>query len=178
MSRDRCLRSSPPCCALGSAPRIVGKAGPENRPRSRCHRETDAKFSVLFQRGHFRTGAAPAPRSREQEPVVLKPSFHTSRCVIAFFMIIILYNYYKTAWCMICQACGIEKLGQVYAMSQAFRLKQSIEDAVIAGEFLPGDRLDEASLAERFGGSRTPILAGLLQLGAEGFLDVGPGRAA
>ena len=32
-------------------------------------------------------------------------------------------------------------------MSQAFRLKQAIEDAVIAGEFRPGDRLDEASLA-------------------------------
>src|SRR5260221_8949229 len=79
---------------------------------------------------------------------------------------------------MICQACGIEKFGQVYAMSQAFRLKQSIEDAVIAGEFLPGDRLDEASLAERFRVSLTPMRLALFQLGAEGCIDVRPRRVA
>src|SRR5213592_1937415 len=67
---------------------------------------------------------------------------------------------------------------EVYAMSQGFRLKQAIEDAVIAGDFLPGDRLDEASLAERFGVSRTPIREALLQLGAEGFIDVRPRRGA
>jgi len=66
----------------------------------------------------------------------------------------------------------------MYAMSQAFRLKQAIEDAVIAGDFLPGDRLDESSLAERFGVSRTPIREALLQLGAEGFIDVRPRRGA
>lgn len=71
-----------------------------------------------------------------------------------------------------------EKSRQVYAMSQAFKLKQAIEDAVIAGEFLPGDRLDEISLAERFGVSRTPIREALLQLGAEGFIDVRPRRGA
>jgi len=63
-------------------------------------------------------------------------------------------------------------------MSQASSLKQAIEDAVIAGEFVPGDRLDEASLAERFGVSRTPIREALLQLGAEGFIDVRPRRGA
>ena len=63
-------------------------------------------------------------------------------------------------------------------MSQAFRLKQAIEDAVIAGEFLPGDRLDEVSLAERFGVSRTPIREALLQLGSEGFIDIRPRRGA
>src|SRR2546429_1420531 len=71
-----------------------------------------------------------------------------------------------------------KKDGEVYAMSQGFRLKQAIEDAVIAGDFLPGDRLDEASLAERFGVSRTPIREALLQLGAEGFIDVRPRRGA
>ena len=79
---------------------------------------------------------------------------------------------------MVCQACGMEKGEVMYAMSQASRLKQAIEDAVIAGEFLPGDRLDEASLAERFGVSRTPIREALLQLGAEGFIDVRPRRGA
>jgi len=63
-------------------------------------------------------------------------------------------------------------------MSQSFKLKQAIEDAVIAGEFLPGDRLDEISLAERFGVSRTPVREALLQLGAEGFIEVRPRRGA
>src|SRR5213592_1866144 len=67
---------------------------------------------------------------------------------------------------------------EVYAMSQGFRLKQAIEDAVIAGDFLPGDRLDEASLAARFGVSRTPIREALLQLGAEGFIEMRPRRGA
>src|SRR5437660_12537092 len=79
---------------------------------------------------------------------------------------------------MVCQARGIRKWEVVYAMSQGSKLKQSIEDAVIAGEFRPGDRLDEASLAERFGVSRTPIREALLQLGAEGFIDVRPRRGA
>jgi DNA-binding GntR family transcriptional regulator len=63
-------------------------------------------------------------------------------------------------------------------MGQSYKLKQAIEDAVIAGEFLPGDRLDEISLAERFGVSRTPVREALLQLGAEGFIEVRPRRGA
>jgi DNA-binding GntR family transcriptional regulator len=63
-------------------------------------------------------------------------------------------------------------------MSQAFTLKQAIEDAVLSGEYYPGDRLDEISLAERFGVSRTPIREALLQLGAEGFIDIRPRRGA
>lgn len=63
-------------------------------------------------------------------------------------------------------------------MSQAFKLKQAIEDAVIAGEFVPGDHLDEVSLAARFGVSRTPIREALLQLGAEGFIEMRPRRGA
>lgn len=63
-------------------------------------------------------------------------------------------------------------------MTQTSDLKQAIEDAVIAGEFGPGDRLDEVSLAHRFGVSRTPVREALLQLGAEGFIDVRPRRGA
>lgn len=63
-------------------------------------------------------------------------------------------------------------------MTQTSDLKQAIEDAVIAGEFGPGDRLDEVSLAQRFGVSRTPVREALLQLGAEGFIDVRPRRGA
>jgi len=63
-------------------------------------------------------------------------------------------------------------------MSQAFKLKTAIEDAVIAGQYGPGDRLDEISLAEQFGVSRTPIREALLQLGAEGFIEMRPRRGA
>jgi DNA-binding GntR family transcriptional regulator len=63
-------------------------------------------------------------------------------------------------------------------MSQAFRLKTAIEDAVIAGQYGPGDRLDEVSLADQFGVSRTPIREALLQLGAEGFIEMRPRRGA
>jgi DNA-binding GntR family transcriptional regulator len=63
-------------------------------------------------------------------------------------------------------------------MSQAFKLKTAIEDAVIAGQYGPGDRLDEVSLAEQFGVSRTPIREALLQLGAEGFIEMRPRRGA
>ena len=63
-------------------------------------------------------------------------------------------------------------------MSQTFKLKQAIEDAVIAGEYSPGDRLDEQSLAERFEVSRTPVREALLQLSAEGFIEFRPRRGA
>jgi DNA-binding GntR family transcriptional regulator len=37
------------------------------------------------------------------------------------------------------------------------RLKDQIENEIAAGRLLPGDRLDEVSLAARYGVSRTPI---------------------
>jgi DNA-binding GntR family transcriptional regulator len=63
-------------------------------------------------------------------------------------------------------------------VSQASRLRQEIEDAIIAGRFAPGVRLDETSLAERFGVSRTPIREALQQLGAAGLIEVRPHRGA
>src|SRR6266487_1344619 len=98
---------------------------------------------------------------------------------VLHFLSTVLYTLgLLAACCMSCQAYGMERRQRVYAMRQAFSLKQAIEDAVIAGEFVPGDRLDEASLADRFGVSRTPIREALLQLGAEGFIDVRPRRGA
>jgi DNA-binding GntR family transcriptional regulator len=63
-------------------------------------------------------------------------------------------------------------------VNQAGRLRQEIEDAIIAGDFAPGARLDEASLAERYGVSRTPIREALHQLGAAGLVEVRPRRGA
>ena len=42
-------------------------------------------------------------------------------------------------------------------MSHAQRLRQRIEDEIVAGELALGSRLDENQLAARFGVSRTPI---------------------
>ena len=58
------------------------------------------------------------------------------------------------------------------------RLAAAIADAILAGELLPGARLDEQSLAERFGVSRTPVREALRQLGTGGLIDVRPRRGA
>lgn len=57
-------------------------------------------------------------------------------------------------------------------------LRQKIADLILNGELKPGDRLDEASLATRFGVSRTPIREAIRQLGASGLVDIRPRRSA
>ncbi|WP_407050047.1 GntR family transcriptional regulator [Methyloraptor flagellatus] len=63
-------------------------------------------------------------------------------------------------------------------MTKNSRLKTILEDAIVSGEFSPGDRLDEVTLAARFGVSRTPIREALMQLGAEGLIEIRPRRGA
>lgn len=58
------------------------------------------------------------------------------------------------------------------------RLKEQIENEIASGHFLPGDRLDEVSLAERYGVSRTPIRAALHSLAASGLIEARPHRSA
>ncbi|GLK78454.1 MULTISPECIES: GntR family transcriptional regulator [Methylopila] len=58
------------------------------------------------------------------------------------------------------------------------QLISDLSDAIIAGEFTPGERLDEHSLAERFGVSRTPVREALRQLATTGLVDVRPRRGA
>jgi DNA-binding GntR family transcriptional regulator len=58
------------------------------------------------------------------------------------------------------------------------RLKDEIENEIAAGRLLPGDRLDEASLAARYGVSRTPIREALHSLAASGLVEVRPHRGA
>lgn len=53
-----------------------------------------------------------------------------------------------------------------------------IADAIALGEFAPGSRLDEVSLASRFGVSRTPIREALRQLGSMGLIEMRPNRGA
>lgn len=51
------------------------------------------------------------------------------------------------------------------------RIYDAIRDLVEHGKLLPGQRLTEAHLAERFGVSRTPVREALFQLAREGLLE-------
>jgi DNA-binding GntR family transcriptional regulator len=58
------------------------------------------------------------------------------------------------------------------------RLAEQISNAILAGEFAPGARLDEHQLAQRFGVSRTPVREALRQLATSGLIDLRPRRGA
>ena len=55
-------------------------------------------------------------------------------------------------------------------------LCQAVADEIIEGRLLPGVRLDEVGLAERFGVSRTPVREALRQLEATGMVQRRPNR--
>jgi DNA-binding GntR family transcriptional regulator len=57
-------------------------------------------------------------------------------------------------------------------------LASRIADAVLAGELAPGARLDELSLAARYGVSRTPVREALRQLTATGLIESKPRRGS
>jgi DNA-binding GntR family transcriptional regulator len=54
---------------------------------------------------------------------------------------------------------------------KADAIVQSIEAKILAGDFRPGDRLDERGLAETFNVSRTPIREALTRLVATGMIS-------
>lgn len=56
------------------------------------------------------------------------------------------------------------------------RLRCTLEDEIATGRLAPGTRLDEVSLAARFGVSRTPIREALHQLSAAGLIEMRPRR--
>ncbi|WP_428029987.1 GntR family transcriptional regulator [Ancylobacter sp.] len=60
----------------------------------------------------------------------------------------------------------------------ADRLRHAIETDIVTGVFRPGERLDEQSLADRFGVSRTPLREALVQLAANGLIKLMPRRGA
>ncbi|WP_346891120.1 GntR family transcriptional regulator [uncultured Roseibium sp.] len=60
----------------------------------------------------------------------------------------------------------------------AHTLRQKLADLILNGELKPGDRLDEHTLAERFGVSRTPIREAIRQLGVSGLIEIRPRRSA
>lgn len=57
-------------------------------------------------------------------------------------------------------------------------LRDAIEDRILTGTLPPGARLDEATLADDFGVSRTPVRQALFQLAATGLIEHIPRRGA
>lgn len=57
-------------------------------------------------------------------------------------------------------------------------LRDRIEDAIVSGTLKPGDRLEEQSLAEQYGVSRTPVREALRQLQEAGLIEIRPRRGA
>jgi DNA-binding GntR family transcriptional regulator len=58
------------------------------------------------------------------------------------------------------------------------KLRDQIENEILTGDMPPGYRLDEVSLATRFGVSRTPIREALFQLASAGLIEIRPRRGA
>ena len=61
-------------------------------------------------------------------------------------------------------------------LSAAQRIEHSLMEEIAVGELVPGQRLDEVGLAERFGASRTPVREALSRLTAQGVLVAGEKR--
>ena len=61
-------------------------------------------------------------------------------------------------------------------MSFVDTMREQLEQDIITGVFRPDDRLDEASLAERFSTSRTPVRETLQRLASSGLVEHRPRR--
>jgi DNA-binding GntR family transcriptional regulator len=57
-------------------------------------------------------------------------------------------------------------------------LATAIADAILAGQYAPGERLDEHSLARRHAVSRTPVREALRQLTVTGLIEMRPRKGA
>lgn len=64
------------------------------------------------------------------------------------------------------------------AGERARELVRALEQEIATGVLKPGERLDEVSLAGRFGVSRTPVREALAQLASNGLVEVRPRRGA
>jgi DNA-binding GntR family transcriptional regulator len=58
------------------------------------------------------------------------------------------------------------------------KILETIRDAILKGTLIPGEKVAEPELAERFGISRTPIREAFRQLESEGYLTVIPRKGA
>ena len=63
-------------------------------------------------------------------------------------------------------------------VTRANRIRESLENEIIAGDLQPGDRLDEPHLTRRFVASRTPVREALVELASIGLVKMPPHRSA
>src|SRR3954452_7894490 len=64
------------------------------------------------------------------------------------------------------------------AATSTGRVREQLQDAILEGALKPGERLRAEALAQRDGTSRTPVREALLQLEAQGLVEVEPNRGA
>src|SRR3954466_2450459 len=64
------------------------------------------------------------------------------------------------------------------AATSTGRVREQLQHAILEGVLKPGERLRAEALAQRYGTSRTPVREALLQLEAEGLVEVEPNRGA
>jgi DNA-binding GntR family transcriptional regulator len=62
--------------------------------------------------------------------------------------------------------------------TSAVRVRDELQHAILEGILKPGERLRAEALAQRYGTSRTPIREALLQLEAQGLVELEPNRGA
>jgi DNA-binding GntR family transcriptional regulator len=67
-------------------------------------------------------------------------------------------------------------LRSAMALRSADRIREELEQAIMAAEFVEGERLDEVTLAARFAVSRTPVREALHALAASGLVETIPRR--
>ena len=70
------------------------------------------------------------------------------------------------------------KLRVTMSQKTSERIREAIEQAILTGEFADGFRLDEVTLCNRFGVSRTPVREALNQRAASGLVEMKPRRGA
>ena len=63
-------------------------------------------------------------------------------------------------------------------MERRDTLRDQLEQEIVTGALRPNERLDEQTLVDRFGVSRTPIREALMQLAAAGLVELQPRRGA
>ncbi len=61
---------------------------------------------------------------------------------------------------------------------KSIEIAEALEQAILAGEFVAGEVLNEPELAQRFDVSRTPVREALLNLSAGGIVDLQRGKGA